>query len=231
MASYDIVLLLLGPTRSGKTTFVTSLAARPKDGKMQNGSTVECKDYETTVSGKDFLIIDTPGLDDSPAGNLEVLGKIAVKLRSSPHVNAVIYFHRITTTRLTGSARSNIDLFLQICGKVFLGQTAFVTTMWNNISTRERTRFDHLNEELRGKILSQTQNLTHFFEFDSNNRGSAVAVLKHFAESKKLAIRPQRLALARELDEFGSATPSNVRRTTAGKQVVKDMNRGFCLIF
>ncbi|KAM7196176.1 nucleolar GTP-binding protein 1 [Rhypophila sp. PSN 637] len=231
MASYDIVLLLLGPTRSGKTTFVKSLGAIPKNGKVQNGSTIECKDYETTVSDKKFLIIDTPGLDDSPAGNLEVLGKIAAKLRSSPNVNAAIYFHRITNTRLTGSARSNIDLFLQICGKVFFEQTALVTTMWNNINAQELKRFHDLNGQLSGKVSSQTQGLTRFFEFNSNKEGSAVAVLDHFAKSKKLASSPQRLALARELDDFGYATPSNVRRTTAGKQVVKDMNRGFCLIF
>ncbi|KAM7183491.1 hypothetical protein V8F20_012610 [Naviculisporaceae sp. PSN 640] len=230
MANYQIVLLLLGPTRSGKTTFVQGTGAIPVDGKTEIGSTQQCKDYTIPIRGKSCLIIDTPGFDDSPALNLSVLNTLATKLLSSPPVNGVIYFHRVTNTRLTGSARSNIDLFLNICGRVFYGQTAFVTTMWNNINPKELQRFENLNRQIQSNISNKTTSLAHFRKFDTRKAGDAMAVLDHFATLPKLAQHAAPLLFAQELKRFGSATPTNVRRTTAGKLVIKDLNRGFCMI-
>ncbi|KAK3343443.1 hypothetical protein B0T25DRAFT_572453 [Lasiosphaeria hispida] len=229
----DIVLLLLGSTRSGKTSFA-SCVAKPKDGKTDRGSTTTCKEYETDpIDGKTFRIIDTPGLDDAPAGNLAVLNKIAEQLQKGTEVNGVIYFHRVTNARLTGSARANIEIFRKICGAPFFYQTAFVTTMWNTISKDQLSRFHRLNGELRGVIANLTNGSTEFFEFDSRDAGTAKKILEHFAVKVLPKIRrkntEQLLQLATDVKLLGSS-PSGVRRTHAGKQIVKDLNRGFCVI-
>lgn len=191
--------------------------------------TQQCKDYEISIRGKSCLIIDTPGLDDSPALNLSVLNAIAAKLSTSPPVNAVIYFHRVTNTRLTGSARSNIDLFLSICGTVFYEQTAFVTTMWNTINPKERPRFEGLHHQMQSNIAKKTRSLTKVRKFDASKQ-EAMAILDHFAALPKLTKHAAPLQFTQELNKLRSATPSSVRRTTAGKMVIKDLNRGFCMI-
>lgn len=188
--------------------------------------TQQCKDYTIVISGKTCLIIDTPGLDDSPEFNLSVLNKIAAKLRASPRVTGVIYFHRATNTRLTGSARSNIDLFLKICGQSFYGQSAFVTTMWNTISPQERPRFERLNRQVYEKMAAWTLNRIDKCEFDKNKPHAAIKVLDNFAKKQGSA----RLLLDDQLDHYKVITPDAVRKTSAGRKIVKDMSGQACVI-
>lgn len=158
-------------------------------------------------------------------GNLAVLGKIAKQLEKRPNVGGVIYFHPITNSRLTGSARTNIDIFQQICGSDFFGQVAFVTTMWNKISRGQLPRFEKLEKELRGKLHDMTDKGTVIFQFDSNQIESVKAVLRHFAGLRRSA----QLQMAREIQKSGSSA-SSVRRTKAGQLIVKGMDRGLCVI-
>ena len=198
---------------------------------MDFQGTATCKEYATTVDGKEIWVIDTPGLDDAPIGNLAVLNRIAEKLQAGPNVSGVIYFHRVTNPRLAGSARSNIKIFQQICGAPFYYKTAFVTTMWNTIRPDQLSKFEKLNNELRGIVSGLTDGRTKFFEFDSSKAETANEVLKHFmlvpADRKGHELQ---LQLATEVKKFG-ASPGGVRRTQAGKQIVKDLNKGFnCVI-
>ncbi|KAK5652805.1 hypothetical protein OQA88_9471 [Cercophora sp. LCS_1] len=122
MAGGEIVILLLGPTLSGKTTFVRCASGQPStQGRV---TTIECEEHIVNAHDTVFRIIDTPGFDDSPTTNLATLKKISQKLYNlkPQEVSGVIYFHRITNTRLTGAARSNINVFERICGKAFLRQ-------------------------------------------------------------------------------------------------------------
>jgi len=106
--------------------------------------------------------------------------------------------------------------------------------MWNKIKKDQYPRFERLNNELRGIIGGLTDGKTGFFMFDSDDVGTAKGVLKHFADelSPTGKIRKRNtelLQLATEVERLG-ATPSGVRRTQAGKKIVKDLNRGFCVI-
>ncbi|KAK0753683.1 hypothetical protein B0T18DRAFT_424190 [Schizothecium vesticola] len=223
--SKKFVILLIGPARCGKTTFLKFLGAN-----VGNGPTTTCSAYEVpSTSGNVFTVVDTPGLDSSPKTNLAVLKIIADKLsemtKGELMVSGVIYFHCITDMRLTGTARTHIEILSEICGKHFYPRIAFVTTMWNRIKAGDRTY-----ERLHGSL---GQKYTHIvrphmlFRF-SNDRKSAEAVLEHFNKPYTPVSRAE-LQLEVEVRQSGSGA-SAVRKTKAGRRIDADLDKGFCVI-
>ncbi|KAK1753611.1 nucleolar GTP-binding protein 1 [Echria macrotheca] len=219
----DTIILLIGSRGSGKTSFVKFAGGIGVD----PSPTTACRAYG--IEGKSFssfTVIDTPGLDDLPSGNLAILKDIAQTLVTlgSPKVTGAIFFHRITDTRLGGSARSHLDIFRNLCGDGFAEQAAFVTTMWNTIGRSGLQKYQLLESELRVKHFSIGPGGNASFRF-GNSRVSAVEVLEHFAD------RPARrqLLFAEEVTRFGSSL-SGMRKTSAGVAVMRKSGGGKCVI-
>ncbi|KAK0645441.1 hypothetical protein B0T16DRAFT_457474 [Cercophora newfieldiana] len=219
--SAPFVVLLLGSVKSGKTTFVKSLL---KAG-VVDGPTTTCREYEVNLSGSAFMIIDTPGFDNSVRANLVVLRTIAEKLdettkrKTNLKVNGVIYFHRITDLRLTGPAATQIEILEQICGKDFYPHVAFVTSMWNRINRKVDVSYDNLH-----KALGQKYSAWEFFQFTDG--ASAEKVLESLRGN---AATTATLQLEKEVRASGSKA-SSVRKTKAGKRIEREMDRNRCTI-
>ncbi|KAK1752623.1 nucleolar GTP-binding protein 1 [Echria macrotheca] len=223
----EIVILLLGTTGSGKTAFVRR--ATQGQWEIADTTTLECNEYPCVAHGKRFRLIDTPGFDDTPAANLGALRKIAEMLhilaekKKGFAVSGVIYFHRITTTRLTGSARSNIDIFERICGGRFLHRAVIATTMWNTINPKFLPVHEKRHEDLQKQLHSLG---ARYFRFGTDPKTTA-DILEYFANMKPNGQIP--LQLLEEVKRIGSS-PSAVRKTAAGALIVKEMNRGRCTL-
>ncbi|KAG9083964.1 hypothetical protein FRC06_004297, partial [Ceratobasidium sp. 370] len=91
------------------------------------------------VSGIEVQLIDTPGFDDSRGSDIEVLKAISKFLVDSFHqgqlVTGIIYMHRITDTRLSGSGRRSLRTFRQLCGESSLQNVLLLTSMWSSPPT------------------------------------------------------------------------------------------------
>lgn len=78
-------------------------------------------------------LIDTPGFDDTNRSDTQVLTEIATWLgdsyRSKVLLHGIIYLHRITDVRMSGSARRNLLMFKHLCGDEYLKKVILVTTM------------------------------------------------------------------------------------------------------
>lgn len=186
--------------------------------------------HTVSAHGKAFRLIDTPGFDDTPAANLGALRKIAERLNDPKRkvvVRGTIYFHSITNTRLSGSARSNIEIFEGICGGPFFCCAVFVTTMWNMVrDDKWRKKYEKLEAELQNNQLRHLSNYHITWSRFNATPGMALETLKLFAMMPQ---RPVELLLGKEIKELG-ASPSSVRKTTAGRSIVREMNRGRCVI-
>ncbi|KAK4199322.1 nucleolar GTP-binding protein 1 [Triangularia verruculosa] len=214
-------ILLLGPTGSGKTTFAKRVGITASD-----KPTTQCTAYQ--VEGLGLTLVDTPGFSDSPAETLGVLRIIGKWLgQDSQAVTGVIYFQAITNGRLTGTARSHISVFEQICGVSFLSRTVFVTTMWDKLADPGKARYESLHGELVRKYGRLTNKGTKFLKFTGDG-GSAKEVLGCIEEKSRTS-RAAQLQFVKEIKASG-LSPTGVRKTSAGKVVVKDLNRGFCAI-
>ena len=176
-------------------------------------------------------MVDTPGFSDSPVENLGVLRVIGkwLGVRGLKGVRGVIYFYAITNSRLTGSARSYIAIFEQICGPLFLDQTVFVTTMWDKMNKEGMVQFERLHQELIRKYQHLHSRGTKFLKFNKDlavGKDSAKAVMDVVAVMRP---NPPQLQFASEVNA-SQLSPSGVRKTSAGKVVGKDLRRGFCTI-
>jgi hypothetical protein len=49
----------------------------------------------------------------------------------------VIYMHRISDIRMSGTARRNFTMFRKLCGENALSNVVLVTTMWGNLVDME----------------------------------------------------------------------------------------------
>ncbi|KAJ3559608.1 hypothetical protein NP233_g11225 [Leucocoprinus birnbaumii] len=115
----------------------------------------------TDKTNTNLVLVDSPGLDDTNYSNREILDKIAKWLMiasvavfigairinsgfralnrsnastalSRRKVSGILYFHRITDNRLSGSVKENFGIFKELCGEDFCQRVILVTTMWPN---------------------------------------------------------------------------------------------------
>ena len=86
-------------------------------------------------------LIDTPGFDDTNRSDNEVLCEIAAWLTRSYtaqiRLSGIIYLHRISDSRMQGSAKRNLLMFKKLCGPDALKQVTLATTMWDRVSEVE----------------------------------------------------------------------------------------------
>lgn len=84
-------------------------------------------------------LVDTPGFDDTIRSNAEILNEIAtffVKLYDKDiQFSGIIYLHRITDPKMSGTAIKNLELFKLMCGERCFPIVRMVTTRWNELAT------------------------------------------------------------------------------------------------
>src|SRR5271170_2450688 len=99
--------------------------------------TSEVKEYRFLHESTNYVLVDTPGFDDSSMSNEEVTKQILQWLQSSyrsgTRLNGIIYIHNITKSRMQGSAYKNMHLFRQLCGDDALGNVILATSFWDQV--------------------------------------------------------------------------------------------------
>ena len=69
--------------------------------------TSEVTSYEVTLDSTALVLVDTPGFDDTEMSDFQILHAIAAWLEKScekgRRLNGLVYLHRITNTRMSGS--------------------------------------------------------------------------------------------------------------------------------
>ncbi|KAL2821545.1 WD40-repeat-containing domain protein [Aspergillus granulosus] len=113
-------IAVMGATGSGKSSFISLLTdQKPAIGHSLESCTEEVAVYESYIlKDRRLYLIDTPGFDDTNRSDTEVLRELAGWLTSTYSQNVrltgIIYFHRISNVRMTGSAKRNIMTFRKL---------------------------------------------------------------------------------------------------------------------
>ncbi|KAK8026501.1 hypothetical protein PG991_003557 [Apiospora marii] len=142
----DIVIAVMGVTGSGKSTFVSQLVG-------EDTAAVTCA-YEFHRPGQGSVhIVDTPGFDDTYTADAEVLRDIAAFMtktyQSSVKLAGIIYLHRITDNRVSGSALRNLRMFKELCGQDVYKHVILATSMWNKLLEADKETAVGRERELR----------------------------------------------------------------------------------
>ncbi|KAF8441308.1 P-loop containing nucleoside triphosphate hydrolase protein [Boletus edulis BED1] len=135
----DFIIVIMGPTGSGKSNFINKFTGNTERQKASNlkSDTQDVTPYPISYQGLRVVLVDTPGFDDTYRQDSDILRVIADWLiKKYPDgtplkIAGIIYVHRITDNRMSGSAYRNLQMFGRLCGSVPLPRTRLITTMWD----------------------------------------------------------------------------------------------------
>ncbi|CAA7262285.1 unnamed protein product [Cyclocybe aegerita] len=143
----DIVIPVLGPTGSGKSTFINHLLGTEsmEVGHQTTSCTTEpCPGIIIPIPNfpnlrdRRLVILDTPGFDDTYTKDPVIVKNIADWLsqyrRKGASIGGVLYLHDISTRRFTSTPNKNLHTLCHICGDASLKRTIMVTTNWDSIT-------------------------------------------------------------------------------------------------
>ncbi|KAF5351032.1 hypothetical protein D9756_008415 [Leucocoprinus leucothites] len=175
LTANDIIIVVMGPTGAGKSTFIKTVTGTRYDhnevGHRLKSATSEVSALRVTFTASgntNLVLVDTPGFDDTYKSDLEILKTIARWLNdvaqtkdsrargreTRRRISGILYMHRITDIRMTGSIMKNFEMFQKLCGNDFFNRIILTTTMWPN----EHYGFDGL-QELEREFEAREQDL------------------------------------------------------------------------
>lgn len=166
--------------------------------------------------------IDTPGFDDTSRSNTEILKEIAAcfcsMYKKGLKLDGIIYLHRISDPRMSGSAMKNLNMFQKLCGTQSSPNVVFVTNMWEKLQqqTGGIDAGERREEELRTTNLFWGGMLSHGSRVmrHTGDRKSAQAILASILDAQTkvtLDIQVEMIDQGLQLDQ-----------TAAGKYLKQD---------
>ena len=178
--------------------------------------TVDCKAVPVNIGKSKVLLIDTPGFDDSSKTDSMILTEIsrllAAQYEAGVSLKGVIYLHRISDVRYSGSSVKTLDIFKKICGNLALSNVLLVSTRWNEVDEAVGThREQQLRDEFWAYMLGHGSTMARFH----GDRGSANGIASQLVSRQSIV-----LELQRELVQEGK--PLN--QTVAGAFVNDDLS-------
>jgi len=174
-------------------------------------------------------LIDTPGFDDTERSDVQVLQDIAHWLSTSfkhgIRLSGIIFIHRISDPRLTGSARRNLVMFKKLCGEKAYQSVVLVTSMWGKVSDAEG--------QDRERQLIETDNFwglmckkgSRVFRYH-NSRESAIELVGYILSlhmTVTLDIQDEIVNNGREIDETSAAHELNAEIIRERKKHVAEL--------
>lgn len=168
------VILLMGMTGTGKSTFIKLLTGK-KDIKVGGGinpETSKIGSFSFYHKHQRVIMVDTPGFDDNrpKMSDSKLLGYITEFL-SEEHkgktLHGFIYFHRISDVRISGTAKRNIRMMSSLCGPSAMKNVAIVTTRWDEVNKEQLQAAEKTETQLSGYFKDFTDNGAQLYRHDN----------------------------------------------------------------
>ncbi|KAK0707695.1 P-loop containing nucleoside triphosphate hydrolase protein [Lasiosphaeris hirsuta] len=220
------MVVVMGVTGAGKSNFINTLAGKEvtEEGDslyactliaLFDSGTQSCKLIPVKIGGTTVLIIDTPGFDEAERSDAEILSEIArllaAQYKLGVELKGIVYIHRITDIRFTGSAVKTFEIFKKMCGEKPLKNVMLVTSRWSEVNEVLGSRREgELRERFWSYMLDHGSNMSRFY----GDRDSAVILI-----SQLLNKAPIVLNLQRELVDDGKS----LKNTSAGSYVYDEL--------
>ncbi|KDR82101.1 hypothetical protein GALMADRAFT_135468 [Galerina marginata CBS 339.88] len=138
----DIVIALMGPSGSGKSHIIDILTERSgqRAAAMLHSSTTEVRSFRIkNYPGykNRVVLVDTPSFDNSEVSDLDILRLIndwlAKTYEEKVLLSGIIYLHRVTDNRMSGTPYRNLRIFGELCGERAANNVFLITTMWDRL--------------------------------------------------------------------------------------------------
>jgi len=219
----DIVIALMGPTGSGKSNIIDTLADQP--GRRASSRLELCTTevravrlYNHPVHGDRLVLVDTPGFDDTNKSDLEILQIVSDWLQNIYEKNiklaGIMYLHRITDNRMAGTPHRNLRMFGGLCGVQAAKKVVLVTTMWDKVQHDTGARRENeLFATYWKKMIDYGASTCRFSNSADSAWGIIDIILKQH-ETEVLLLQEEIVDLKKALNE-----------TQAGRMLYSDLQR------
>ncbi|KAF9054802.1 hypothetical protein BJ165DRAFT_1440834 [Panaeolus papilionaceus] len=180
------VVLILGPTGAGKSSFVEALAGPSQNMSLSSnqlaGYTQQISAFRlvnTNLLGGPLYLADTPGFADTQFSEREIMDMTRDWLKKE----GILYLTPINGTRLAGTKRKTIEMLTAFLkgnndSESGLQRLSFVTTMWDTLSSERAHRRAQSNfEQLCDKYLKEFIDHGAQIEKFTNTKYSAMKIL------------------------------------------------------
>jgi hypothetical protein len=171
---------------------MNDLAANPVNVAAE---TSEVKAYRFSHGSRNYVLVDTPGFDDSAMSDEEVATKILEWLDSSyrhgTRLNGIIYIHDIRKPRVQGSAYKNMRLFSQLCGEAALANVFLATSFWDQVTESVGVQREHelqTSKDFWGKMVAKGSEVVRL----EADRSVRLQILERVAAKNKVDLVVQR---------------------------------------
>ncbi|KAL4065615.1 P-loop containing nucleoside triphosphate hydrolase protein [Scleroderma yunnanense] len=212
----------MGPTGTGKSTFVDIAVGRPDSG--AGHGLVSCTQeiravrYPHPDGERNIVLVDTPGFDDTFVSDTQTLRNLAEWLKTTYKqkvmLSGLLYFHRISDNRVAGTPLRNLNMFKELCGRDNFKNVVLVTTMWSEVLEDVGLQRE---EELQNdfwKAMIQLGSTTHRFHLTEE---SAWEIIDTISVSLPEERRP--LLIQQEMVDENKP----LHKTSAGKTVLRSI--------
>ncbi|CAE6491392.1 unnamed protein product [Rhizoctonia solani] len=224
-------VLVFGPTGVGKSTIInllTNYSAQLPVGDSLRSCTEHIAVASVFHKGRIINFFDTPGFDDSEKKPAEHLALVAVCLsemyesaQHKPHIHGVLYVHRITDNRMTGSSITNLRVFRRLIGPHVFKNLVFVTNRWTDPPDPKHTKFEdeliHDDQYFGRAIKAGARGGADYRILEGSTCSQAQKTLLDLF----LEYDPELLQIQRDLIDENKA----IGDTEAGQVVFEDLNR------
>ncbi|KAF9034755.1 hypothetical protein BJ165DRAFT_662436 [Panaeolus papilionaceus] len=180
------VFVLLGPTGSGKSTFIESLAPNTTHGLSSNkleGFTQSVNIYQIvnikSKQGIPIYLVDVPGFADTKISSMGIVSMLRNMIQANNNTYfRILYFTPIHNPRLPGSQRRVLRTFEALTGPESASLITIVSTMWDLVwgesaSRRAESNFSELQDKIWKKYISSGSHIVRF----QNTQESALIIL------------------------------------------------------
>ncbi len=177
--------------------------------------------FKFEYEGREFSIVDTPGFNDTYRSDNDVLKELADWLLGSyqegVNISGIIYLHRISDTKMEGSALRNLRMFRMLCGEDFMKNVILGTTFWDVVDEKQGAAREEELLQTDGFFKDMKEkgcDVVRIFD----DRASNLELLSRFAAKQPTVMRIQQ-------EMFGGKTLAETAAASAVSQELAELQR------
>ncbi|RDB17360.1 GTPase IMAP family member 4 [Hypsizygus marmoreus] len=206
----DLVVVVLGQTGAGKSTFINAVVGKTvaSVGHELKSETQEVQhiflEHPTVSPNHRVVLLDTPGFNDTSMEDTDLVARVSHWLKkyykTTSNLAGVIYLLEITQAREEERCRKNLEKFAKSCGvEVKNTNIVFATTKWGETVQSIGERREQLLLTDLGGLMKPGSKIHRFGDTIESAMTIVGLVLENCVQSKKVIVtgpEPRKLAIS-----------------------------------
>ena len=163
--------------------------------------------------------MDTPGFDDTQRSDADIVEEIVEFLCTQYELGiplkGIIYMHRITDNKFSGTAQRYFEIFKTICGDGVLSNVILLTTMWDEL--RDKSVGYGRERELRKRFWNTMESKGSIIRSFDGSRAMAEGFVCRLMRKENIV-----LSIQKELVDEGK----RLEETRVGRLLIPRLEQG-----